>query len=71
MKLKLALILGTLLLSSAAFATPQQQNRPSWDNDGDRDFHHAPVSVPEPSTLAFAGVSLAGLLGAAVRRSKS
>jgi hypothetical protein len=65
MKLKLFLILGTLLLSSAAFATEGRSNA-RWDSNGD----HAPVSVPEPSTLVLAGTSLVGLLGAAVRRSR-
>jgi hypothetical protein len=55
---KLLLIVFTLLLSSAAFA--DCNNHARWDSRGDG---RTPISMPEPSSLAFTGAGLVGLLG--------
>ena len=72
---KLMLIVFTLLLSSAAFANCDSshngkadfgdeatctQDHARWDSRGDG---RTPISVPEPSSLAFTGAGLVGLLG--------
>jgi hypothetical protein len=51
------------------FTQGEDHNHSRWDKDGGRDGRN-PIAVPEPSSIAFTGVGLLGVLEATRRKAR-
>jgi len=60
------LVISCLALSLSAMAYPFPQHNGGWEGRRGR----PPVAMPEPSSMAMAGMGLVGLIGAIRRKAR-